>query len=126
MSFPPVADPVSFDESTLDRATALGRRDGLVGQRRDIVLEGFVQDVLGQQISPADHILGAAFRHCYAAGHRHGAEVRRENEARRRRAEAPILSLVPGSQNPIPFRLLPSASAWTRHPVQAALAQAAP
>jgi hypothetical protein len=113
MTLPPVDDPSGFDEAVLDRATALGRRDGLVGQRRNIVLEGFAQEILRRQAAPAGQILGAAFRQCYAAGHRHGAEVRRENDVRRRRAEAPILSLLPGLEKAAPFRLLPGAPSWT-------------
>jgi hypothetical protein len=118
------APSMTFDETLLDRAAALGRRDGLVGHRRDIALEGFVTTALAAQDDAACRILSAALRQCYAAGHRHGADVQRENAARRRRAEAPILSLLPGLGDGQPFRLLPGAPSWAA--VQAGAAQVRP
>ncbi|MFC3126163.1 hypothetical protein ACFOD4_13930 [Pseudoroseomonas globiformis] len=108
-----VPPATAFNETMLDHAAALGRRDGLMGQRRDVLQEGFAADALAETAGVAlAGLLGAALRQCYAAGHCHGAEVRRENEARRRRREAPILCLLPGSglPRPQPFQLLPGAA----------------
>ncbi|MFZ6765369.1 MULTISPECIES: hypothetical protein [Acetobacterales] len=86
--------PEQLAETMLSRAAALGRRDGLCGPAQDAAAmalgEGIGLDLLARR-APQDWLvvpgqralLMAALRQCYRAGRAHGAEVRRENDARR-------------------------------------------
>lgn len=67
-------------DTLLHRAVALGRRDGLEGQHRDITRAAGLP---GLSDMPLPDVLLAAMRHCYAAGHVHGADVRQEGHRRR-------------------------------------------
>ncbi|MDJ0390344.1 hypothetical protein QMO56_19715 [Roseomonas sp. E05] len=87
--FSPALDWEGLAEALLQRAVTLGRRDGLQGQHRDIT---GAASLPGMQEMPLPDVLLAAMRHCYAAGHVHGADVRREG--RRRRAEQPAPVMV--------------------------------
>lgn len=94
---PPVPDRA---EAALAQAAALGRRDGLAGACRQFRLRQTRDGMVLLEDDQEQHrtwlplaqspVLLAALRHCYAAGHAHGADVRRENEARRRSGQAPI------------------------------------
>ncbi|WBV45554.1 hypothetical protein [Pseudoroseomonas cervicalis] len=73
-------------EALLQRATALGRRDGLAGPAdRPAELPGWRQAELLRRLGPGavPPLLLLALRQCYAAGHRHGSDVRRESRRRR-------------------------------------------
>jgi hypothetical protein len=98
------ADPARhLAEAAMAQAAALGRRDGLQGGYRNFMLQpaGAGLDLLDdrqqhqawlpQELAQGPVLL-AAVQHCYAAGHAHGTDVRRENQERRRRAELPVQS----------------------------------
>lgn len=86
----PLTSPPGFAEGTaealLQRAAALGRRDGLAGPGdRAPELPGWRQAELLRPLAPTPvpPLLLLALRQCYAAGHRHGSDVRRESRRRR-------------------------------------------
>jgi len=88
--FAPLSSAVDWEalaETLLRRAVALGRRDGLKGQHRDVAAAGAAHLPLLQEMPLPDFLL-TALRQCYAAGHAHGADVRREGQ-RRRVGQAP-------------------------------------
>jgi len=89
--FSPALDWEGLADVLLRRAVALGRRDGLQGQQRDITS---AEGVPGLSEMPLPDVLLAAMRHCYAAGHTHGADVRREGHRRRavRPAALPVMA----------------------------------
>lgn len=90
-SLPPSASIQPLADHVLSRAAALGRRDGLEGQPGDLHGE-MLDSNLGLLARQATAALGAggierqlllmAIRQCYAAGHAHGADVRRQNTRR--------------------------------------------
>ncbi|MDQ1077545.1 hypothetical protein [Pseudoroseomonas cervicalis] len=70
-------------EALLRRAVALGRRDGLAGpEDRPAWPRAALLRPLGTA-EAAPPLLLLALRQCYAAGHRHGSDVRREKARRR-------------------------------------------
>jgi len=91
--FSPALDWEGLAEALLGRAVALGRRDGLQGLHRDIA---GTADLPGLRERPVPDVLLAAMRHCYAAGHVHGADVRREGRRRRagRLASPPMMAVA--------------------------------
>lgn len=78
-------------QALLANAAAQGRRDGLSSRH----LEDVAHNVSTQPDLPPglQLFLRIALRHCYAAGHRHGADVRRENDRRLARQEPLLASL---------------------------------
>ncbi|MCQ4161699.1 hypothetical protein NON00_17430 [Roseomonas sp. GC11] len=81
----PSAPPPDWEAhaaALLDRAAALGRRDGLEG------IEDVPDWPEAELLRPLPlagkppRLLLLALRHCYVAGHRHGSDVRRENDRR--------------------------------------------
>lgn len=108
--FTALADPYGWEapmEAVLARAAAQGRRDGLCRaegvtvepHEAEAALDGAGLDGTGLEgaglPAPLHPLLRIAVRHCYAAGHRHGAEVRRENDRRLARQEPPLGGLAP-------------------------------
>lgn len=93
--FSPALDWEGLAEALLQRAVALGRRDGLQGQHRDIAS---VAGLPGLQDMPVPDVLLAAMRHCYRAGHVHGADVRREGCRRRAGRPSSPPALVTAAQ----------------------------
>ncbi|MXP65599.1 hypothetical protein E0493_19815 [Roseomonas sp. M0104] len=93
--FSPALDWEGLAEALLQRAVALGRRDGLQGQFRDIA---GAAGLPGLQAVPVPDVLLAAMRHCYTAGHAHGADVRREGHRRRAARPSPSLAVAAAAQ----------------------------
>jgi len=81
------ADWDGIADRLLRRAAALGRRDGLHGQRRDMSTAGLTEILPLHSTALPPRLLLAALRQCYTAGHVHGTDVR--NEGCRRRARRP-------------------------------------
>lgn len=78
----PAVDWEGLTETLLRRAVALGRRDGLEGQHRDVADAGAAPLPFLRNM-PIPDLLLSAMRQCYAAGHAHGADVRQEGRRRR-------------------------------------------
>lgn len=92
---PSAADWDGIADRLLRRAAALGRRDGLHGQRRDVSATGLAEILPLHSTAIPPRLLLAALRQCYTAGHVHGTDVRNEGCRRRaRRVAAPAIAAM--------------------------------
>ncbi|MFC4167946.1 hypothetical protein [Teichococcus aestuarii] len=82
-------------QALLAHAAAQGRRDGLSSKDPQDSARWQTLEMPAPSDLPAElrAFMQIALWHCYTTGHRHGAEVRRENDRRLSRQEPPLASL---------------------------------